>query len=508
VHYRPIFDLFQFLTYKWVHRSMFLHKHSRSCDSTHHRYQVLNVAPVFFLLLIVLRPISADAIDSPTAVRLAREYLHSGGLAKKRKLAKQLAGYHGDLRAVVTALQPQTFDAVRPGYYPHQHFSIPKLRRKRPADLLYMIVPNGYDAQKATGLIVFMHGGGNDSPRTAPDGYFKTTKTGGKSSETALGDLFLRSGMIAVAPSAPWNPETHERWCVKEADEYLADVILECKQRFHIDANRVFLIGHSMGGYGAYHQVQRQPDRFAAVVASAGAWWFAYWPVIRGTILWIVHGTRDAQPSVRPHNTDIAYAHAARKLLDEHGIEYVYKQHDGGHDIEYSLSGIESFLASTHELKRDPCYPHVVLASPIGYRNEAMYCFPVRHNRWLTLEQSVKEKLVYDELWPKGLRTDFETWMLEHSPREIDAAMIDALNEGNNRFRITVRNVTQFVVWLRPEMVEFGKPVEVIVNGKVRFHDRVSPSLATLLESYERRQDWGLTYPSKIEISVPGPDAN
>ena len=53
--------------------------------------------------------------------------------------------------------------------------------------------------------------------------------------------------------------------------------------RYNIDPNRVFLTGQSMGGWGGYHHVQVQPDRFAAVLTSAGAWRSAYWPVIRGT---------------------------------------------------------------------------------------------------------------------------------------------------------------------------------------------------------------------------------
>jgi hypothetical protein len=42
----------------------------------------------------------------------------------------------------------------------------------------------------------------------------------------------------------------------------------------------------------------------------------------------------------------------------------------------------------------------------------------------------------------------------------------------------------------------------VRVDGKVRFAGMVRPSLATALESYERRRDWGLIYPIKIQLAA------
>jgi hypothetical protein len=51
-------------------------------------------------------------------------------------------------------------------------------------------------------------------------------------------------------------------------------------------------------------------------------------------------------------------------------------------------------------------------------------------------------------------------------------------------------------------MVDVSKRVVVKVDGKERFDGRVKPSLATALESYERRRDWGMIYPIKIEVST------
>ena len=51
------------------------------------------------------------------------------------------------------------------------------------------------------------------------------------------------------------------------------------------------------------------------------------------------------------------------------------------------------------------------LASPAGYRES--YCYPARHNRWLSLDEAVKGSLEYDELVPHD-NGSFASWHLEH----------------------------------------------------------------------------------------------
>ena len=55
---------------------------------------------------------------------------------------------------------------------------------------------------------------------------------------------------------------------------------------------------------------------------------------------------------------------------------------------------------------------------------------------------------------------------------------------------------------LHPRMVNASRPVTIVVDGRVRFQGRIVPSLVTMLESYRRRQDWGLIYPMKVVIDL------
>ncbi len=448
------------------------------------------------IVFIAFWPGPAGALDQAEAVRISRTYLASDDDDERQMLAAKLAGYEGQIEPVLQKLSSRRFEPVEAGYLPEEHFSVPELLKKHADDLLYFTIPMSYRPDRAAGLIVFMHGGGNKSSRKAPRWFMNFPEDGdGESSQ--LGDLFDETGMIAVGPSAPWNEDSSYRWCLRESDDYLADVILECKSRFNIDPDRVFLIGHSMGGFGAYHHMQRQPDRFAAVVVNAGSWSLAHWPVIRGTPLCIVQGVRDAVRGQRWHYTDVEYARFTDKLLAGQQLDCVYFEHEGEHSVSSGKRYLAEYLKSAAKLRRDPYARHVVLASPLGFDED--YCFPVKHNRWLTLDESADGELEYDELVTNGA-DDFDDWRLRHRKGMSKGASIDAVNRGDNIIEVNTHNVARLTVWLHPQMVDVTKPVTISVNGKKLFNGKVRPSLVTALESYDRRHDWGLIYPIKVEL--------
>jgi poly(3-hydroxybutyrate) depolymerase len=459
-------------------------------------FQISNFKWIAVVLLTVAWPGRLPALDQVEAVKLSREYLASRDSAERRRLATTLDEYQGDIEPVIQELRAQTFQPIKSGYHPQEHFSVPELRKKHPRDLLYFMVPKDYSPDHPTGLIVFLHGGGRTTSRQAPRVFMNLPEENEPAHSYRLGDLFAATGMIAVGPSAPWNEDSPYRWCLRETDSYLADVIRECKSRFRIDPDRVFLMGHSMGGFGVYHHLQRQPDQFAAALVNSGSWSLGYWPVIRGTPLWIVQGVQDAREGVRWHYTDVAYGRWTDQLLSQEKLDYRYLEHHGKHAVSYGRPGIAQFLEAAPQMRRDPYFPHVVLASPLGFKKS--YCFPVEHNRWLTLNGTVPGDIEYDELISSG--NDFKSWRLEHRKSKRPGAAIEAINRGDNTILVTTQNVAKFTVWLHPRMIDEKKPVTIIVNGKTRFTERVKPSLATALESYERRGDWGLIYPIRIEL--------
>jgi poly(3-hydroxybutyrate) depolymerase len=440
-----------------------------------------------------------------TVLSAARDYLATTDKEERDRLAALFHTSSFDPVQTVRALRPHPVTDVAPGYHKSEHFLVPELRKRHPDDLLYYVVPESYTAKQPVPLAVVMHGGAKGTERTMAHWYMRPDPKG-----SGLGKAFMDTGMIGVGPSAPISTKRWERWCLPEADDYLRDVIIEMQSRFNIDPDRVFLLGHSMGGFGAYQAVQVQPDRFAAVLVHAGSWYTAYWPVIRGTPLWVVHGVHDSEPGGRPHYTDIAFARLTGKLLTKQGIVHEVQEHQGQHSLPNGMPVIREFIARMPELRRDPFQPRAVVASPRGWRTGDMRDAP--HNRWLSIVETTPGKLTYDTTKHEGAkqfwgmpRENWGDWALKHVRKERPGAMVDATNLGGNRFEATTHNVRRFAIWLHPRMVNFSKPVQVTVNGAPALEQRVQPSIVTALDSYERRRDWGLIYPAKIEVLVAVP---
>lgn len=255
-----------------------------------------------------------------------------------------------------------------------------------------------------------------------------------------------------------------------------------------------------MGGFGVYQHMQVQPDRFAAALVSAGSWYLAYWPVLRGTPLWLVHGVRDAEQGKRPHYTDVAFPRLAVKLLQEYGLAYEYREHPGLHGILNGMEEIRGLIAKMPTVRRDPFTPHVTVVTPRGWRAQDLRDAP--HNRWLTILERTEGLLSYDATQPTAGANNWTNWTLRHVRGERSGALVDAINRGDNHFEVTTRNVRRFAIWLHSEMVDFSRPVQVVVNGRDTIEVRAEPSIAAALRSYERRLDWGLIYPAELRVTV------
>ncbi len=435
-------------------------------------------------------------LDVASAEALCREYLESDDDQLRSRISRQLAAYDGKVELVVATLKRRSFVPLKSGYHAELAFVSSAMQEKYPKDLLYFIVPDNYDEKKPTGLIVFLHGGGLNTSRDAAMYTMQLPDSDSSPDEFQSGRMLEATGMITVGPSAPGKGKSAYRWCLQESEQYIADVIEDSKSRFNIDPDRVFLLGHSMGGFGAFHHALKQPDRFAAIIVSSGAWDCGFWPVLRGTPMCIVQGRHDAEKGSRWHYTDVAYARHTVEILQRERLEYTYFEHDGTHGFSENRADIAKYLDSAKQLKRDPYFPHIAVATPQGFTWS--YLNRVRHNRWLSIDETLDGKIEFDELDAQG--EDFDEWRLDHRRRQHDGSSLEATNRGNNLFDVKARNIKKFTVWLHPQMIDIKKPVVIVVNGREQFRGLVKPSLTVALQSYERRHDWGMIYPIKVTL--------
>lgn len=133
---------------------------------------------------------------------------------------------------------------------------------ERPAEVE---IPADYDATVSYPLVMMLHGRG----------------TTGRVQSAYLGllDIVDSKQLVLTFPNGAKNSSGTPVWngavCCAEDDSvddvgYLSDLIAEAKQTYNIDPKRVYLVGHSNGGFMSFRMACEVPELFTALVSLAG----------------------------------------------------------------------------------------------------------------------------------------------------------------------------------------------------------------------------------------------
>jgi pimeloyl-ACP methyl ester carboxylesterase len=172
-----------------------------------------------------------------------------------------------------------------------------------------MYVPPSYPtARKALPLIIYLHGlnGLPCEPFNNVDGIEQPLE---------------QRGYLLAAPLG-----RGDYWYRGAGERDVLDVLRDVQRHYRVDPNRIYLMGHSMGGAGTYNIALRHPDLFAAVapvegVDSAGLWRNAQ------NLPWFHIGAAfDADPDATAGKA--FYAHLASQGWDATLLEYHSKTHE------------------------------------------------------------------------------------------------------------------------------------------------------------------------------------
>jgi polyhydroxybutyrate depolymerase len=129
-------------------------------------------------------------------------------------------------------------------------------------------VPATYDPSRPAPLLILLHGYGSNGQDH--DAYFH------------LGDVAERRGFIYAYPNGTMDNSGNRYWNATDAccdfdrsgvDDvaYLAGVITAAQTSLKIDPKRIYLVGHSNGGFMSYRMACARADLIAAIVSLAGA---------------------------------------------------------------------------------------------------------------------------------------------------------------------------------------------------------------------------------------------
>lgn len=178
-------------------------------------------------------------------------------------------------------------------------------------------------------LILFLHGAGergNDNK--------SQLKWGGS---MLAQDAQEQHPCFVVAPqcpsgkqwvNTPWAKGSYSTDAVPISDQLrmALEIVKQVQQTYPIDPDRIYVIGLSMGGYGTWDAIAREPDKFAAAVPICGAGDPSKAPQMKSVAVWAFHGGAD--PTVPTQGSrDMVEA------LKKAGAKPRYTEYPGvGHD--------------------------------------------------------------------------------------------------------------------------------------------------------------------------------
>lgn len=304
--------------------------------------------------------------------------------------------------------------------------------------------PNGW------ALFIAMHGGGG-VPQDVNDSQWEQMKQYYRDHPEAGGYLYL----ALRAPDNTWNGFY---------TGYAYPLIANLTQQFllfgDVDPNKVFLMGYSHGGYGAFSIGPKMPDHFAAIHASAAALGDgAVAATLRNTPFTCMVGENDT-----------AYG---RIKLDREFAEKIKELRGDRHDI-YPVA--VTVIAN---------HPHSGL--PDRDKITEMYPFK-RHVVPEELTWPMTDNVIHDFFW---LHADKPT-----AGQELDAICRD------NKIQVTATNCkSEAAVFLDSRLIDFSKPVKLEFNGKsTTYH--LKPELRTFCETLQRRGDPELAFSAEIKLPI------
>jgi predicted peptidase len=98
----------------------------------------------------------------------------------------------------------------------------------------------------------------------------------------------------AVSRSQVWAvPEGFRKLRGEAMLPVALEALEEVKQKHPIDADRVYVTGQSMGGFGSFGAIAASPETFAAAIPVCGGWDPADAEKMKDVALWVFHGDAD-----------------------------------------------------------------------------------------------------------------------------------------------------------------------------------------------------------------------
>lgn len=248
----------------------------------------------------------------------------------------------------------------------------------------------GGQTRRPKGLVVGMHGGGVGSGDCA--------EAAGFLSSGAKGQRWL-----GIFPEV--LEKTEHGWTTAGTEEWVLELVERARRTFDLDPDRIYLAGHSMGGYGSWTLGGHHADQWAAIGPAAGAptpylnaegevWAIedGVVPNLRNLPARVFQSADD--PKVPPDANRVAVKKVEEARERWGGFEHFEYIEVDGHGHAYPPGGGDDWLEALAGYERDPHPRKVVWQAALPWK---------RQFYWLHQESPVAGTIVVAEVLEDNL---------------------------------------------------------------------------------------------------------
>ena len=212
---------------------------------------------------------------------------------------------------VVAALTLCMAVPARAGQEVIDGFTARTFRAANGARLPYrLFIPDAGARQNPLPLVLYLHGGGGvgtDNLKQISGGNTNGTHTWSRTEAQRRHPAFVLAPQLSEnRPSQPGRPDA---W--SSSLETVLEIVAAVSREFAIDADRLYVTGQSLGGYGTWEIITRHPQVFAAAVPLCGGGDAARIVAARTLAIWAFHGAKDPVVPVTESRDVVAALRAA-----------------------------------------------------------------------------------------------------------------------------------------------------------------------------------------------------
>jgi poly(3-hydroxybutyrate) depolymerase len=270
--------------------------------------------------------------------------------------------------------------------------------------------------------------------------------------------------------------------------------LLKVRQTVHVDSDRVFVMGYSMGGHTSWTLAVLHADQFAAAIPLAGTFtmivadrlWPTFLPNVSNLPVLCVWGAGDTQDNRHRESADGGIAGSNRRLralaADSAPSLTMIELPDKGHrDVVPPADDLAQAIGRTrvhHPAEVRHMFRHVCQGS--AYWLEA--------HRWTGEQWTDRQRtIVLREGDPLAANLDFE----EAAARQYRGLLGELRGEiDGQEIRIRRKKISELTVWVGDGMIDWDRPVILHTGDLEPFEVQLQPDLYICLSQAARTWDF------------------